>query len=75
MSDAALDIKNNPPESLKRRGILRAVDNIGPDKQLQVPASIIWAYFGSELRAHYLRPGVRATQEVSNDDRDHATDE
>lgn len=48
--------KHNPPPILRKQGILRAVDNIGPDQQLQVPASILWAFFGPELRARYIRP-------------------
>lgn len=52
MSDAA----NNPPEILRKQGIQRAVDNIGPQQQLAVPASKLWAYFGPELRARFIRP-------------------
>lgn len=50
------DAKNNPPAILRKQGIARAVDNIGSGQQLQVPASVLWAYFGPELRARFIRP-------------------
>lgn len=52
MADAA----NNPPEVLRKQGLLRAVDNIGPEQHLAVPAAKLWTYFGAELRARFIRP-------------------
>jgi len=50
------DVRDNPPEALRRQGLRRAVDNVGAGQQLQIPASKLWVYFGAELRARFIRP-------------------
>lgn len=55
-----------PPESLRRRGLRRAVHAKPEGTRVDVPASLIWRHFEPELRARFLRPADPATADEGN---------
>lgn len=49
------DARAKPPVTLRQSGILRATDNVGAGRRLALPGSKLWLYFGTELRARFIR--------------------
>lgn len=43
------ELHHPPPEALRRRGPLRARDNVGPDQALSLPPGLIADFFGTDL--------------------------
>jgi len=46
-----------PPEALRKKGITQVTDNIPEGKQLQLPGSLIFQFFGKELQERFIKGG------------------
>ena len=57
-----------PPACIAKKGITHATDNIGPDQQLHVPASVLMSFFGDELKARFLVPAPKENKHEERPD-------